>query len=216
MNAIQDYQIETVEIAPAKIKYIEAAQEKIDIEIDQVITLMKKLITLIVVILSLNATAQLDNVKPHTISIESGLWDRGVTGIGYNYNFLKTENSFVSLHASAGVGLGFENQNGLGFENEYYTIAPSINIGGENVFLTVGAQYKYTQHYYYNLSGVLFGGVTPNYEGSGAGGFIGFNIISDGGFNLKGRLSATYLANSGDRMPFMPGAGFSFGYNFGR
>lgn len=206
MNAIQDYQIETVEIAPAKIKYIEAAQEKIDIEIDQVITLMKKLITLIVVILSLNATAQLDNVKPHTISIESGLWDRGVTGIGYNYNFLKTENSFVSLHASAGVGLGIE--------NEYYTIAPSINIGGENVFLTVGAQYKYTQHY--NLSGVLFGGITPNYEGSGAGGFIGFNIISDGGFNLKGRLSATYLANSGDRMPFMPGAGFSFGYNFGR
>ncbi|MDG1915708.1 MAG: hypothetical protein P8I55_14100 [Crocinitomix sp.] len=43
MNAIQDYQIETVEIAPAKIKYIEAAQEKIDIEIDQVITLMKEL-----------------------------------------------------------------------------------------------------------------------------------------------------------------------------
>tara|TARA_B110000046_G_C13004330_1_gene403646 strand:+ start:805 stop:1065 length:261 start_codon:yes stop_codon:yes gene_type:complete len=43
LNAIQDYQIETVEIAPAKIKYIEAAQEKIDIEITQVITLMKEL-----------------------------------------------------------------------------------------------------------------------------------------------------------------------------
>jgi hypothetical protein len=167
---------------------------------------MKKLITLIVTILSLNVTAQLDNVKPHTISIESGLWDRGFTGIGYNYNFLKTENSFVSLHASAGVGLMFV--------NEYYTIAPSINIGSKNVFLTLGAQYKYTDHYY--LSWRDFLTETKNYEGSGAGAFIGFNIISDAGFNLKGRISATYLQNSGERMPLMPGAGFSFGYNFGR
>ncbi|MFT5820484.1 MAG: hypothetical protein ACI8ZM_001726 [Crocinitomix sp.] len=167
---------------------------------------MKKLITLVLVIIGLNVNAQLDNVKSHTISIESGLWDRGVTGIGYNYNFLKTENAFVSIHASAGLGLLFE--------NEYYTVAPSINIGKKNVFLTIGAQYKYTDHYYLELREFLT--ETGEFEGSGIGSFVGFNIFSESGFNFKGRISMTHLINSGERMSFMPGAGLSFGYSFGQ
>ena len=167
---------------------------------------MKKLITLLFVIIGLNATAQLDNVKSHTISLESGLWDRGVTGIGYNYNFLKTENTFLSVHASAGLGLLFI--------NEYYTIAPSFNIGKKNGFLTIGVQYKFTDHYYLKLSDFLT--ETADYEGSGFGSFVGFNLFSEAGFNFKGRISATYLFNSGERMSLMPGAGLSFGYNFGK
>ncbi|MFT5820482.1 MAG: hypothetical protein ACI8ZM_001724 [Crocinitomix sp.] len=43
LNTIQTYQTETLEINPAKIKYIEATQEKIDVEIDKGMTLMKEL-----------------------------------------------------------------------------------------------------------------------------------------------------------------------------
>ncbi len=167
---------------------------------------MKKLIALVLVVLGLNAFGQMDNVKSHTISLETGLWDRGVTGIGYNYNFLKTENTFVSIHASAGVGLLFV--------NEYYTIAPSLNIGKKNAFITIGAQYKYTDHYYLKWRDFLT--ETGDYEGSGFGSFIGFNIFSEAGFNFKGRISATYLTNAGERMSLMPGAGLSFGYSFGK
>lgn len=156
-------------------------------------------------------------VPQNVILFETGFWNRGLIGLGYNRNIASnSSNLFYSVHGSVGTGFGFTHP------NLYVTAAPSINIGSDNVYFTLGAEGKYVSMRYFERSGYDI----ELYEGIMAGGFVGINGFSQGGFNFKARVSLMASANEApqfvldptgsDRFLVLPGVSLSFGYRIGK
>lgn len=152
-------------------------------------------------------------VPKHELSLEHGYFNRGIVGVTYGRNFQKREKSYLSVSGGTGIGLYFE-ASSLLFDISpmaFFTVSPSYQFGGDNHFLSVGAELKSVQS-------------RRAYSGFGVGAYAGYSFNGNNGFLFKLRMGATswtanpdgddYYTWFGTNLP-MPMMGISFGFRIG-
>ena len=154
----------------------------------------------------------------HILELETGVFDRGAFGVGYNYNaFLKEKDIFLSTHISAGVGPS------LGGVNVFFSFSEELNLG-KKIYFTIGPDIKYSIINYLD-GGDWFG--TNRYNGILFGGHVGLGVFSQKRFNFKlriGYLQSTekvdFIVNNEFKEDYraliLPTIGFSFGWRIGK
>ena len=183
---------------------------------------MKSLVIFLCLLICTNFLfAQDENnyIKPkHILEIETGMFDRGALGFGYNYNiFLKNKYLFFSSHLSVGVGPS------LGGANVYFSFSEELNFG-KKIYFTVGPDIKYSTINYPD-GGDWFS--TNQYNGLLVGGHLGLGVFSMKKFNFKFRLGYLQSIDKVDfivdyeykekyRVLMLPSIGFSFGWSIGQ
>ena len=183
---------------------------------------MKKYLTLILLIgcsfFSFSQDTILQYEKPkHTFELETGAFDRGFLGVGYNYNVYLKDKLFLTTHLSSGIGPAFDGP------NVWFTFSEEISIGNR-IHFTIGPDLKYA------IINYLDGGdyfTTYRYQGLLVGGHLGFGIFTEKKFNFKLRAghfnSTTKISNTNQYSGityyshlWYPSFGLSFGWRLGK
>ena len=153
----------------------------------------------------------------HILEIETGIFDRGAFGVGYNYNaFLKDRPIFFSSHISSGVGPS------LGGANLFFSFSEELN-AGKKIYFSIGPDFKYSIINYLD-GGEWFS--TNRYSGFLFGGHLGLGVFSKKRFNFKFRLGylqsiekvdfiINYQYKENYHVLRLPSIGFSFGFGLG-
>ncbi|SFT42033.1 hypothetical protein SAMN05216474_0462 [Lishizhenia tianjinensis] len=141
-------------------------------------------------------------IHPHYLCVESGVFNRAVTGISYyNNEELLPNHSFVSTFISVG-NRGFKIEEGSNF---YSTVGMAYNRGSYNNYFTAGLDLKYVRLYYWE--DLDWSVSTGNFAGGTYGGFLGYTRFN-GAFMLQCRIS--YMRSFNDLQDDEPW------YNLGR
>lgn len=174
---------------------------------------LKKRITLFILILmpGLCAIAQHPNNPAHVLAFETGMFNRGLAGAGYQRLFIQKER--VMLGGGAGLGIG-----GVPFGgavNQFYYLAFSTGIGfvaGKTQFyLGPGIDLKYIHFHNGVYEQTIADYVSVHYEGVGAMPYLGLSIIEENVF-LQLRGAPLFLMNGLKIKDVFPGVGLTAGY----
>jgi hypothetical protein len=138
--------------------------------------------------------------RKNTISIESGIWSRGLFGLSYSRNFSKTKYLFLSSDASIGVGKS-------GF---YYGLNAAINLGREELFFVAGVDLKRCVIQY--SESFLFGDYY--FKGFAYNPYVGLSLYVPSRLTIKIRGGIMPIYKSHIYDGFFPTAGVSLGYSF--
>jgi len=157
------------------------------------------------------SSAQQNPIKKTTISLETGVYHRGLLGVGFTKNFAQIKPGFFSVELAGGVGIGYGNL------NNYAGVTSSFNIGAKNFFLSIGyeAQY-YRLHLLQGTDKIssFFRNSYSTFEGINTSPVIGFTILTGSGFTFKARGAAIAIKDSGTNTRLYTSIGYSFGYSF--
>ena len=107
------------------------------IHLTEISSMKKSVVLFLILISSLTVNARDSTLIKNTLSLEVGLWHRGLLGLSYSHNFLKTEYTFCSVEAYGGLGISWERPNG------YAGISTILNIGKGSAFFSMGIDLKY-------------------------------------------------------------------------
>ena len=129
------------------------------------------LLAIAVLILGFCSNAQEKEFRKNTISVETGIFSRGLFGISYSRKFVRLDKSFLSTDGFAGIG-----RNG-----NYFGLSFNVNLGQRVVFITGGFDVKWCE---IELNEGLF------YLGHYSKGFaynpyLGVSLFTNGGFTAK-------------------------------
>lgn len=149
-----------------------------------------------------------DDFRKNTISYEIGLWHRGLSGISYARNFLRTKYTFCAVEVYGGLGVSWEDF------NKYAGFSPVFNLGKKEAFFTMGLDFKY---YSITEGGFLFD-QSQTYSGFSYAPMLGFHFVFHNGFTFKGRTSFIHgeheLTSNETISKQWIGGGLSLGYSF--
>lgn len=162
---------------------------------------MRVPLTLMVLLLFFGSLqGQEEKFRKNTISLESGIFSRGIIGISYSRRFLKTNH--LSLSADIFTGLVSDGPCvGGGF---------NLNLGRNYLFLTLGIDGKwYPLHFSENLFIQEY-----SFKGMVCNPYLGLSIFAPYGFTVKLRagLMPVYQNHSYDWV--LPSLGASIGHSF--
>ncbi|MBI3133980.1 MAG: hypothetical protein HYZ14_04820 [Bacteroidetes bacterium] len=162
---------------------------------------MRVLLTTILVLLLTGVSLGQDTTfRKNTISVESGIFSRGLLGISYSRKFLKTDYALLSADIFAGmseagpcIGAGF-----------------NLNLGRDYLFFVAGIDCKqYELQFYDNflINDYYFKGIVYNP-------YLGLSAFVPYGFTVKLRagLMPVYRNHSYDWI--LPSVGASIGHSF--
>lgn len=157
------------------------------------------------------AFGQNPNNPAHVLAFETGMFNRGLAGAGYQRLFIQKER--IMLGGGGGLGIG-----GVPFGgavNQFYYLAFSTGIGfvaGKTQFyLGPGIDLKYIHFHDGVYEPTIDDYVSEHYEGAGAMPFIGLNIIEEHVF-LQLRGAPLFLMNGLKIKEVFPGVGLTAGY----
>lgn len=143
---------------------------------------------------------QEETFRKNTISVESGILSRGLLGLSYSRKFLKTNYLFFCSDAFTGIGA-----NGL-----YFGLGPAINLGRDEVFLSIGTDVKHCVIQYdenFLFKEYYFKGFVWNP-------YIGLSLFTPSGLSVKIRAGFMPIYKNQSYDGFFPTAGVSLGYSF--
>lgn len=143
---------------------------------------------------------QEESFRKNTISVESGIWSRGLVGLSYSRNFLKRKFLFMSADAFAGIGAS----------GYYYGLNTTFNFGRNELFFTTGFDVKKCEIQFSEnqiFSDYYFKG--PAYNP-----FIGLNLYAPAGLSIKTRAGIMPIYKNHTYDGFFPSMGVSLGYSF--
>ena len=162
---------------------------------------MRLLKTILVIIVFQNpGFCQEESFRKNTISVESGIWSRGLVGLSYSRNFLKTNFLFVSADAFAGIGSS----------GYYYGLNTTFNFGRDELFFTTGIDVKRCEIQYSET--LIFGDYY--FKGFAYNPFIGVNLYTPAGLSIKTRAGFMPIYKNRNYDGFFPTGGISLGYSF--
>ncbi|MFT6983359.1 MAG: hypothetical protein ACJAUD_002131 [Crocinitomicaceae bacterium] len=177
---------------------------------------MKYFIIFAIVFITNTSNAQGPVIPLGSISLQMGVYDRGLIGVGFDLNGRHDGMGYFNANASVGLGI-YVSDGGWIFDVDpsiYLTLSPSYNFGKKNSFFTIGFDGKRLQ-------------AEGQEVGYGAGGFMGGTFNFNGGFVFKVRAGVTRWYELGSdgpgfdilysrTSPITPSMGISIGYGFGR
>lgn len=161
---------------------------------------MVRVLFLTIFLLFTSSIAQESSFRKNALSVETGFFHRGLLGVSFTRNFLKTNGTFISTTAFAGMGFYYKRYTGLSLD---------FNVGKKEAFFCVGMDFK----------GILINDWKPLFGNGGPWQFawephLGINIISTIGFTSKFVLGYMFTKEPEEGLLAFPGIGLSLGYAF--
>ena len=155
------------------------------------------------ILFALIGFSQVEPFRKNTLSLESGMFHRGIVGFSYSRNFFEKERMFLSQEVYAGIGHP-------GYRNYYAGLGLIANFGKKDIFFSAGLDLKYCYVLYkgfvYDLNS-YFSGITCSP-------IIGLSVYEPNGFTFKAKVGVLPLY-SGNQIDFiLPFIGGSIGYSF--
>jgi hypothetical protein len=174
------------------------------------------IIALILLINPLNSVSQIKkgSIPKNVISLESGIWSRGLLGVSYSRNIFINKKVHFSADASAGAGVNLRCRE----ENIFLTLNPMINLGNGTTFFMIGFETKYyqlnTANTWYNWWNDKLETNKFYYQGITASPVVGISSFHGEHFVFKSRFSTLIFRTENNNTKWRPSVGFSMGYSF--